>query len=498
MYTTIRIHLRVGVAGLALVKFALTHVGAAPGDLDPTFDGDGKVTTVLHTNVFGSSQAQGMAVQADGKIVVCGTVEGQFGVARYLTSGALDGSFGTTGIVRTVVGTNDGAYANGIVIQPDGRIIVAGSANDGTNDGFALARYLTNGVLDATFGTGGTRLAGYGSAAASGNAVTLQSDGKIVMVGNAFNGTRNDFALARFLTNGLLDSSFDGDGFALTQIDAGSSTANAVRIQSDGKIVAVGSANNSNFTRSSFALARYLTNGLPDPAFGSGGKASSMIDENGAANALAFQTDGRLLVAGYSSTGFVSHAVLLRFATNGLADEGFGGTGAVKVTNWYGSALAIQPGGKIIVAGSATNDLGLLRFNADGSPDPGFGNGGKVTMAFFSGSDNASAVALQGDGKIVTAGSSFNGFGFVFTLARFIGDGGTLPPPQLGITSSTGTVTVSWPLAYAGWTLETTNVLPTTPTVWPQVSPPYDTTASGISFSTNVTGSDLFFRLRSP
>ena len=167
----------------------------------------------------------------------------------------------------------------------------------GSGGGGAGASPPTAGSLDAGFGTGGKVLTAVGSGSDDANAVALQSDGKIVVAGYSFNGANNDFALVRYNTDGSLDTSFDGDGKVITAIGTTSDAATAVAIQSDGKIVAAGVGGNT------FALVRYNTDGSLDMSFGTGGKVTTAIGSGDIAHAVAIQSDGKIVAAGYSYNG---------------------------------------------------------------------------------------------------------------------------------------------------------------------------------------------------
>jgi uncharacterized delta-60 repeat protein len=224
---------------------------AAPGDLDLTFSGDGKVTTDFLGN---SAIGRAVAIQSDGKIVAAGdnVVSGSnndFALSRYNADGSLDDSFDADGKVTTdFFGSTDGA--NAVAIQSDGKIVVAGFADHGaSHDDFALARYLSDGSLDTTFDTDGMVVTDFGSTDIA-YAVAIQSNGKIVAAGYAGSGT-DDFALARFNSNGILDSSFSGDGKVTTDFSGSTDFVQGLVIQGDGKIVAAGASGLD------FALARY-------------------------------------------------------------------------------------------------------------------------------------------------------------------------------------------------------------------------------------------------
>jgi uncharacterized delta-60 repeat protein len=395
------------------------------GTLDTGFGTGGKVTTAIGTS---HENAYAVAIQGDGKIVAAGySVIGSkadFALARYNSDGGLDTGFGTGGKVTTAIGAgNDYAYA--VAIQVDGKIVVAGSSNNGGNDDFALARYNIDGSLDTGFGTGGKVTTAIGSSTDCANAVAIQGDGKIVVAGKAANGSDGDFALARYNSDGSLDTGFGTGGKVTTNIGTYSDIANAVAIQGDGKIVAAGYSISSNWD---FALVRYNSDGSLDTGFGTGGTVTTDIGTSSLdiANAVAIQGDGKIVAAGGANTGTLDFA-LARYNSDGSLDAGFGTGGKVTTAIGTGAdlanAVAIQGDGKIVAAGKAANggndDFALARYNSDGSLDTGFGTGGKVTTAIGTSNDWLQAVAIQGDGKIVVAGSSYSGSNWDFAVARY-------------------------------------------------------------------------------
>jgi uncharacterized delta-60 repeat protein/uncharacterized repeat protein (TIGR01451 family) len=418
-----RRHIRPGLAlaalVLALVAGALPAAAvAAPGTLDPSFGTGGEVTT----DFGGSDSAEAVAIQSDGKIVAVGGTfsfpSGDFALARYNADGSLDPSFGSGGKVTTDFGGFDAASA--AVIQPDGRIVAAGRSGSGD---FALARYNTDGSLDTTFGNGGKLTTDFGGFDAA-FGVALQADGKIVAAGQG--GPGGGFALARYNTDGSLDPSFGSGGEVTTHFTSGFEVVIAVAIQLDGKIVVTGQTFAGGFQQ--FALARYNTDGSLDTSFASGGIVATNFGFDSAfGGALAIQPDGKIVAAGRAGTDFL----LARYNGDGSLDATFG-SGGIVTTDFGGTVfdaafgVALQSNGKIVAAGGTFNgfvgpsaDFALARYNPDGSLDASFGSGGKVTTD-FGGFDVARSVALQADGKIVAAGTG--GAGSDFALARYLGD----------------------------------------------------------------------------
>jgi uncharacterized delta-60 repeat protein len=397
---------RLWIAALALllsVAIVPLAVGDA-GDLDPSFDGDGMVITDFGKN----EHAHGMAIQQDGKIVVVGSdTDRDFVLARYLSDGSLDPGFGG-GRVRTDFDGN-GDSAQGVVEQPDGKLVVAGA----TDSQFAFARYNSDASLDPTFDGDGKVTLSFVEGYVAANAVALQADGRIVAAGEAqaSDGTSRDFALARLNPTGSLDSGFDGDGVVLTDLSGGQDVATSLAVQADGKIIAAGIA----FPSRDVLLARYDSNGSLDMSFDDDGKVRTAQPCCAFSPRLAVQSDGKILVAAGSE--------LLRYNVDGSLDSGFGTAGRVSTTDITTQAVALQADGKIVVAGTS-RDAGLygfrvLQYARDGSEDPNFNSilvGAPYAPWVF-----LAAVGLQTDYKIVVAGSTGPDAGHVdFIVLRFL------------------------------------------------------------------------------
>lgn len=397
------------------------------GALDTTFGASapGSTTTSFASPWNYNDVARGVAIQPDDKIVAVGyvtentTFERAFGIARYTADGTLDPSFGdckgSSDALGTTTTTFSGAdaVANGVAIQPDGKIVVAGSAEptSGFYFDFAIARYDTNGCLDTTFGGGtGTELIDFKQGNAFANSVLIQPDGKIVVGGSALNSNGDsDFALARLGTDGTPDNSFGPFGNGTTLTDFQGATAghandgiNGLALQSDGKIVAAGGAYMGATRGTDFALARYGTDGLLDSSFGSGGEVT---------------TD---------------------FAGAGGASDS-------------ANAVLLDPAGGIIAGGNSCcqhgNDFALARYNPDGSLDPGFGTGG-LTITDMSAVDSGSsgnasgeAAALQSSGGILLAGFDevpiSSGISYHFLVARYFGAAPPIATVPSSVTTST-------------------------------------------------------------
>jgi uncharacterized delta-60 repeat protein len=390
---------------------------AAPGDLDSTFDDDGKVTTNF-TKWLDSARA--VAVQPDGRIVAAGragSASRWFGLARYRSDGMLDPTFGDDG--RVITNLTDGTdQANGVVIQPNGKIVAAG----GAGSRFGLARYRPNGYLDPVFGSDGTVTTDFPQGGDVALDVALQSDGKIVAAGVARD---SRFAVARYNANGTLDSTFGGDGRVTTTF-AGSDLAlgHGVGVRGN-KVVVVGGVVGK------FAVARYRANGTLDPTFSGDGRLTTDFTPGfDSAQDVAIQPDGKIVAAGTTGEGTDPAFALARYEGDGTLDPTFSDNGKLTTQFPFGEdiahGVALQADGKIVAAG-ATGEGGpfsrfaVARYLEDGALDGTFGAGGKVTTPFVEGYDFtiAHGVAIQPDGNIVAAGS-VGGGGGRFGLARYL------------------------------------------------------------------------------
>ena len=381
----------VTIAGLLATA---TPAHAASGVLDTTFGVGGQVTTDFGVNPSEPEMGNDMVVQPDGKIVLAGRAgtdqfpvggDGTFGVARYLPNGSLDPSFGTGGLVKTnFVAPPQRAIPRAVALQVDGKIVVGGTAGTiDTNAKLAIARYNPDGSLDPTFGNGGHAEPVIGN---SGHlfAMKLLPSGKFLATGTGFNpATQGDFLLARFNPDGSLDTTFASAGLVTTDLSGLNDLVFAIAVTSTGQILLAGEANADDALGVSgdthVALARYSADGTLDTTFGSGGK----VDHNLTTN----QDEGRSVV--------------------------------------------LQSDGKIVVAGPrdgsnvhadpSAGSAAVIRYNANGTLDTTFGTGGAATTTFGGAAAGARSMALDSNGRIVVAGGAgMPNTGVDFALARFL------------------------------------------------------------------------------
>jgi uncharacterized delta-60 repeat protein len=394
------------------------------GSLDASFDGDGKLTAQFNAN---NSIPTDIVVQSDGNFIVVGrsnwaTVD--FGAMRFNPNGTLDTTWGA-GKINLDLFNNTDDEGRAVARQADGKLIVVGRYLNGPNFAIAVARYNANGTIDTTFGSSGKTTTQINSTYPQ--AVALQTDGKIVVAGYNYTGSGSDFLLVRYNTNGTLDTAFDGDGLAILNVTV-NDRIYGMALQPDGKIVAVGALENAT---DDFVVLRYNTDGTLDTSFDGDGRVSTGIASTDLANCVAIQPDGKILAAGLASPSANDFAIA-RYNANGSLDTSFDGDGIAVAAIGSGTdvihAMALQPDGKIVVAGRANggvsaDDFALARYNANGSLDTSFDVDGKLTTSFSNSNDRAFGLAIQPDGKILASGHAYNGHTDDFAFARYNADG---------------------------------------------------------------------------
>ena len=480
----------------ALLVFCIAgalSLQAAPGDLDTTFNGTGVVQSSIAPS---GSTPTSMVIQSDGNIVTAGYVGNQdgFAVARYHSDGSLDTTFNHVGfqlpaIINYYRGISaTGAAIFGVGLQNAGsspKIVVAGySALEPPGDTlfhtFVLMRLNANdGTVDTTFGQGGQAQVGYTAAQnasyrfynANAYALAVQSDGKLVAAGNAQNVNQElstGFAVARFNTDGSLDTTFHGSGTVLLDVSGQgfNNSASAVVVQQDGKIIVGGINDSTGSSPQVFALVRFNTDGTQDATFGANGIVTSDLqpgatNDNNYLKALALQTDGKIVALGIASNYNGRSFAVVRYNTDGSLDTTFGSGGKVftaasnqSYPNDAGFAVAVQADGKLVLCGDtgaptvpvdgAYTNPTVIRLNTDGSLDTTFGGMGQVIIGTPGSGLNGTTlngVAVQSDGNIVSVGGG-NGFN---TLVRLQGLSPTLAPavsvaPVSGLGGSEATL----------------------------------------------------------
>jgi uncharacterized delta-60 repeat protein len=411
-----------------------TPVG--PGGLDTTFSKDGKVTASIGEN----DSVGGIAVLADGKIVVAGTGCGRSGcdfeLTRFTSGGSIDTTFGAKGKTITDFSRLDDT-AKAIALDSLGRIVVVGSSErmDGDAD-VALARYTADGKLDTSFGTGGKVVTQLGSATDTAYGVAIDPSGRIVVAGeaspypNAYSSPDPRVFAARYTPAGVLDTVFGAGGIAVYDRAGAAEHGRDVLVDAGGRVVVAAAA----FTdpRWDFLLVGFTDGGVLDATFGSGGVVTtSFHDPTGLDTsqdqALGIAAHGTgLVVAGHTESAFA----VARYDANGTLDPGFGSSG--KVLTPFGTRVAsgqdvaVDGNGRIVVAGvvgdQTSGDFALARYDSAGALDTTFGASANGTVTTnFGYNDRASDMALDPTtGKIVVAGTTVPRSATDFALARYV------------------------------------------------------------------------------
>ena len=393
-----------------------------------------------HNTPKGNDWGRAVAIQPDGKIIVVGVSDNgkskEALILRYNSDGTLDSTFGKGGIVTYKGQTGRNSYGFGVALQSDGKAVVVGSTSMEKSYDALILRYNTDGSLDSTFGIGGA--ATYKSGAKESQdlsfGVALQPDGKIAVVSTSYTGKNYQALILRYNQNGTLDSTF-GTGGAVTY--SGPTNVNiwgrSIALQLDGKIIIVGVSYAAQ--KCDVLTLRYNSDGSPDKTFGTEGAALSNCPVGGHdwGRALALQPDGKIIVAGNTRYSARLDGLVIRYNTNGTPDTTFGNGGVVNYkspsnTNDWCRAAVLQPDGKILIVGhsiSGKRSSALaLRYNSDGTPDSSFGKGGLFTSNCPSDSSSwTRAVAIQPDGKIVAVGYADIGKAKHLLVLRYKSDG---------------------------------------------------------------------------
>lgn len=416
----------------------------ADGVLDPSFSGDGRLIGTFGPNLT-YSRANGVAVLPGGEILVAGTTDSDVfsdrsdvAIAKLRPDGTPDAMFGVNGlVVLAVSGSTEIAYA--IAVQPDGRIVLAGSSDDGLGLNSLVHRLTPTGAPDATFSGDGRVIVDFGNDDWA-RAVAIHPDGRIVIGGSAsVPGQSSHFAVAQLLPDGTLDPVFSGDGRQTLNPGNRENVVRAIALLSDGRVMLVGYSRNiwSGYRLSSIAMARLLTTGSPDTSFSTDGLHTIGLSSNYAlGTGVGLVDGGDIIVTGYDSRNDdVARFGAARLTAAGAFAPTYGTDGRV-VLNGQGpgddsvAGVGVQPDGRIVVVGTAESaggsDLFVARLLSAGTLDPSFGTGG-VTTIDLGAEDEGNALLLQPDGRIVvagTAGASPETLGEdVFAVLRLTADG---------------------------------------------------------------------------
>ncbi len=402
--------------------FALLHF-AVDGTPDNGF-GSGGLARVDFNGKTDTSRAlavhQGALLVGGAVAAAVNNASDDIGLARFLTTGTLDTSFGNGGVREVSLRGPVNATALDAVAQADGKIVAAGRVGVSLHDrDFALARYLPDGSLDPAFGQQGIVTTDFANDQDNAMAAALQTDGKLLAAGEVHipPATSNDVGVARYLPDGTLDNSFGSGGLVSLDVDGNSDTVRALAVQDDGRILLAGNSTfpSQGFDRN-FTVIRLLADGSRDTTFGSNGVANVSIGNFDEGHALALQADGKILVGGIGDGDFA----VARFLANGQLDAGFG-VGGVAIHDFAGEFdflqhLLVVPdwngmGERILAVGSARSTssasseaFAALMLDLDGNPEAGFGSNGEVVDDLLPGQAETATSAMLANDRIVLAG----------------------------------------------------------------------------------------------
>lgn len=412
--------------------------GSSGGGGDPVSTNPSMTLVDLQNGSY--DEAYGMAVQPDGKIIIVGSSESNFGMARYNQNGIIDSGFGNSGRVVTDIDiegvTGDWKSAVSAAVQADGKIVVVGEIEKNEpGTAMAVVRYNTDGSIDTEFGTKGVVITAFPDKYyTTPSAVTIQ-DGKILAVALVGSGDEVDFGLARYNPDGSLDGTFGTSGLVVTDASGINKydAPYAIAIDSNGKIVVAGFGEYYNSSYSNYypqvVVARYNDDGTLDTSFDTDGIAAGRYFDgrDDRVYAIAIQPDGKLILAGNTD----DYMAVTRMNDDGSIDTEFGTDGVVIVDDYSRShflAATLQTDGKIVLAGDAMNSNGevrpaIVRLMTDGTLDASFDGDGKLLIGLRATSCEYSAreVTVQADGRIAIATSDENASGDLdFALIRYL------------------------------------------------------------------------------
>jgi uncharacterized delta-60 repeat protein len=398
---------------------------AQNGTLDSTFGINGLTKTAF----FGQwDEATCLVIQPNLKIVVGGYTYSPsgylFAVVRYNQNGIIDSTFGTNGktTIRFIEGN---AFCTCMALQQDGKIVLGGYVQSFFNhEDFAIARILPNGQLDnLEFYPGGQSTKDFTHQSDRINSLVVRPNGKILAIGSSSqDGTVYKYALAQYNYYGFIDATFGINGIVTTDF-GGEHLAYGTcsGLQNDGKVIVGGYAYNQQFQQD-YSISRYNIDGSIDSSFGVFGKVILDFGFPDNAAALAIQPDGKIIMAGNSLTnsGDDTYILMGKFNRNGQLDSSFGINGKVIQRPDYNvavNAIALKRDGNFDITGSIGSDVILLQYKNTGILDSSFGVNGKTLNDWGNNYDKASGIAIQNDGKVVLAGAS--GGPNIFCVSRY-------------------------------------------------------------------------------
>lgn len=414
------------------VAFGVARYGQN-GAIDPSLDADGKLTTDFEK---GNDRLKTLLVLPDDKLIAVGISDYRNAnnstardiiLSKYNSDGSLDATFGNLGKKVSVIGQQLNTVSVA-ALQFDGKVLIGNMYYNPMEPTYSyeLLRYDTTGNLDVSFGNNGKRAIAFYP-----ESIAIQPDGKIVVGGDAAGiGNNNGYLMSRFHNDGSLDTTFSGDGTQFISFGTHNLGRTNVLLQPDGKLILTGTATTPEESGGSLhiGIARFNPNGSPDNSFGDGGIVKTLIDGGCIAYTSFLQPDGKIVVAGKSFGGNINFTSV-RYESNGAIDMSYGTNGVSSCALAFDykeiNSILRQADGKFLTVMTLQNaaqdnyDFKIRRFNADGTYDDSFGGTYGVTTSFYDRYDEAFAVGLQSDDRIVVAGSTHNKINYDIALVRY-------------------------------------------------------------------------------
>ncbi|WP_027378041.1 T9SS type A sorting domain-containing protein [Kaistella palustris] len=407
-------------------------LNAQSGSLDNSFNQTGILSGNYST---GNNSGDALAVQPDGKIIVAGATGSssaiKVGVNRHNADGSLDTTFGTNGKISFSSGWIK-SFVKEIVVQPDGKIVLAGYRWDDSTGDFVLVRLNPDGSFDNTFGTAGIAIIDGGQTEVS-ESFAMTNEGDFILSGYV----NDHFSMAKVKSDGTIDTAFGTDGWVITEFGQLASYSKSIAITSEGRIILGGMILDVFENKFKYGIAAYHPDGTIDTSFGEDGKLNFHVgpenDNDFGVKVIALK-DGKILIGGhswYATQPLRYELVVARLNADGSFDstygtDGFFRTRLVENGESYLADMALQADGKLVLAGAANQgsayDSGLARVTADGHLDASFGDKGKVFL-HIAGTTYSEIykVILQPDGKIMVSGDMAPaGSPVQYFLARFL------------------------------------------------------------------------------
>ncbi len=389
---------------LLLLSLLFTSFYISSQTLDSTFGNNG-----IKVHQFSTKASKDLtyaaAIQSDGKMVYVGKEVVSYGygfIARVNTSGELDTTFNNYGFKKI----NFNEFEN-VFIQTDDKILVSGLGN--------LYRLNSDGSTDTTFNSVGYISISINAQPFFSKSIIEQSNGKILVSGYTINGTNNDFAIVRLNSDGSYDNTFDTDGKALFPIGTGNDESYGMAVQVDGKIILTGQTYNT--TNYDFATIRLNNNGSIDTSFANLGKAIVQFSGQDYGRSVDIQSNGKILIVG---SGTNAKLYVIRYNIDGTLDTTFDSDGilastiGLSTTTSITGVTLIKPkikslnDGKILISGTSNTNFSLIKLNSNGTLDTTFGVNGSLESNVLT-NDYSNFLFVRSDDKIITGGGIFNG-----------------------------------------------------------------------------------------